>query len=185
LVFAGAAKGVSISPAPFRPVYTDPADLRSGSDLSLPDTFSASVPFAGNGLSVGTFDGTQFLVSYSVHADRVKATTMNNIPETATAAAANETTPKANITIADNQFQPGNLTVTRGSTVVWLNNDDSSHTITSGMPNSTSVGTRFDSDYMSPQKTFDHRFTSTGSFEYFDKLNPDVRGVITVVSPSR
>jgi len=182
-VVGGASKGTAIAPAPFRPVYTDPADLRSGSDLALPDTFSASVPFAGVGLSVGTFDGTQFIVSYSVHADRVKATTMNNF-ETATAGAVNESaTPKANITIADGQFQPGNLTITRGGTVVWLNNDDGSHTITSGMPNGTSIGTRFDSDYLTPQKTFEHRFGSTGNFTYFDRLNPELRGVITVVAP--
>ena len=45
-------------------------------------------------------------------------------------------------------FNPPELTIEKGTIVKWVNNDSSTHTVTSGKPSSDTVGTAFDSSYM-------------------------------------
>jgi plastocyanin len=86
------------------------------------------------------------------------------------------------VSIGDNFFSPASLTITQGSTVVWTNNGNSSHTVTSGTP-SSSPGTIFDSPNMTHGQTFSFRFTEAGTFSYFCRVHgSSMAGTITVTA---
>jgi hypothetical protein len=76
-------------PDEFGAVMTAPTPWRQGGEvatammaLDYPQntpTFSANVPFAGNALGLHTSNGDKFVATYTVVAEVLKATTMNNI----------------------------------------------------------------------------------------------------------
>jgi len=95
----------------------------------------------------------------------------------------------ANVTIAtgastqkvgQKYFDPQELSVKIGTTVVWTNSDSASHTVTSGKPSDNQTGTIFDSSLIKSGNTFEHGFNSTGSFDYFCSVHPWMTGKVTV-----
>jgi len=77
-------------------------------------------------------------------------------------------------------FDPKATLVYRGSTVVWTNQDETLHTVTSGSPESGSSGTDFDSSYLATGKTFQHIFDGAGTFDYYCTLHPYMKGQVVV-----
>ncbi|MBN9511634.1 MAG: cupredoxin family copper-binding protein [Alphaproteobacteria bacterium] len=76
--------------------------------------------------------------------------------------------------IIDNfAFQPAQLTVDAGTTVVWTNRDDIPHTVASG-----------DSTLRSPPldtgDVFRFAFTQKGTYRYFCTLHPHMQGTVIV-----
>src|SRR5581483_5149544 len=134
LVFPGGPNGTMIAPAPIMPNYTTKDELHS--DIPLPKIFSATVQFAGSGLSVGRLDGQQFLISYTIHATLDKPDMMNSFDS----AISNQTVQADNkVTISmgaagmnETAFDPNPITIHTGDKVTWINNDLDPHTITSG-----------------------------------------------------
>ena len=76
-------------------------------------------------------------------------------------------------------FIPYQVTVSLGKTVTWINNDNQTHTVTTGTSNFGPVGT-FDSGVIEPGKSFTQFFGTLGKFRYFDKINPWVTGIVLV-----
>jgi plastocyanin len=76
-------------------------------------------------------------------------------------------------------FDPVEIPVKVGTTVVWTNKDSASHTITSGNPSEGPSGT-FDSGLIKANNTFQYKFSSAGTTEYFCTLHPWMTGKITV-----
>ena len=86
--------------------------------------------------------------------------------------------------LGSNAFSPNHIKIKVGSTVIWTNNDNNIHTVTSGTPNTPYVGQAFDSGLTSlitPSKSYAHKFTNTGDFSYFCRLHPTMVGEIEVV----
>jgi len=82
---------------------------------------------------------------------------------------------------AFNCIAPYNAQINIGESVTWKNEDNASHAITSGTPESTNPGSVFSSGNLGPNGTFTFTFNSEGTYEYFDMVNPWVKGVVTVV----
>ena len=82
---------------------------------------------------------------------------------------------------AFNCIAPYNAQINIGESVTWKNEDNTSHAITSGTPESTNPGSVFSSGTLGPNGTFTFTFNSEGIYEYFDMINPWVKGVVTVV----
>ena len=80
-------------------------------------------------------------------------------------------------------FSPDNVQIRPGTTVVWRNDDNTPHTVTSrkGM-NDTSKGKIFDSGPIGIGKTFSHKFDMVGTYDYFCTLHPTMAGTVTVKS---
>ncbi|HET6640857.1 MAG TPA: plastocyanin/azurin family copper-binding protein [Nitrososphaeraceae archaeon] len=79
---------------------------------------------------------------------------------------------------------PNHINIKIGSTVIWTNNDNNIHTVTSGTPNTPYVSQVFDSGLTSlitPSKNHSHKFTDIGYFSYFCRLHPTMVGKIEVV----
>jgi nitrite reductase (NO-forming) len=77
-------------------------------------------------------------------------------------------------------FEPETLTVSKGSTVTWTNGDSTLHTVTSGSAESGNSGTEFDSSYLAAGKTFQHPFSTSGTFDYYCTLHPYMKGKVIV-----
>ena len=94
----------------------------------------------------------------------------------------------ANVTIVEGSakqaqgqkyYDPQEISIKTGTTVVWTNVDSVSHTVTSGDPSAGPSGI-FDSDLVKPGKTFEHRFDSVGTTPYFCSVHPWMTGKVTV-----
>jgi plastocyanin len=76
-------------------------------------------------------------------------------------------------------YIPLNLEVTKGTTVVWLNDDVIGHTIQSQDGEGNVIGL-FNSDVLETGERFPHTFEAEGVYNYFCTIHPWRVGVITV-----
>ena len=83
---------------------------------------------------------------------------------------------------ADNAYDPIDLTVAKGTTVRWTNNDAIVHTVTSGTSDGTagSADGFFDSGFLSEGDTFNLSFDTPGTFAYFCIPHPWMKGTVSV-----
>ncbi len=101
-------------------------------------------------------------------------------PETPTqdtsAAAPVPTSTNASVSIASFSFSPATLSVKVGTRVVWTNNDNVPHTITSDS------GSLLDSKTIAPGQSFSFTFTSAGTFNYHCSIHPMMKGAVVVTN---
>jgi len=71
-------------------------------------------------------------------------------------------------------FEPFELKIKVGDTVIWTNRDSVAHTVTSDS------GTLLDSPYLSKDGQYSHTFTEEGIFSYHCKPHPNMKGRIIV-----
>lgn len=88
---------------------------------------------------------------------------------TPTATAVPPSAGSAAVALQDIAFVPSTLTVLRGTTVTWLNNDPFSHTVSSGVPGT--LGTLFRSSPLGQGQSFSFTFTNPGTFTYFCEIH--------------
>jgi plastocyanin len=69
-------------------------------------------------------------------------------------------------------FEPAQLTVTVGQTVIWTNRDDIPHTVV--------CAGKFRSKPMDTDGTFSFTFTAPGDYKYFCSLHPHMTGMVKV-----
>lgn len=77
------------------------------------------------------------------------------------------------VEIKDLAFNPASITVKAGSKVTWTNNDSATHTVTL---DDNSV----DSGDVNAGSTFDHAFTTAGTFAYHCKIHSSMHGTVVV-----
>lgn len=63
------------------------------------------------------------------------------------------------------------------NTVVWTNNDDAPHTV-------TSTSGAFDSGLVSPGQSWNYTFTYPGTFDYYCTIHPWMKGEVIVEAPA-
>ena len=88
-------------------------------------------------------------------------------------------------------FAPGDITIDAGETVMWLNEDEVDHTVTSGTPGKQGIpgvkeGTEarldglFDEALPNAGATFSFTFDEPGTYPYFCEIHASMRGRVTV-----
>jgi plastocyanin len=84
------------------------------------------------------------------------------------------------VSIGDNFFSNGDLTISLGDTVRWTNNGNVGHTSTSG--SESNAGAIWNSGTLSRGESFSFRFSNPGSFPYFCRIHGSLvmSGTITV-----
>ena len=91
----------------------------------------------------------------------------------------------SDVRVSGFSFSPSSVTIAPGDTVSWtFAGPDLNHSVTSDAGQAES----FDSDPVgsplhAPGDTFSHTFSATGSFGYFCKVHPSMRGRVTVQAP--
>ena len=78
------------------------------------------------------------------------------------------------IAIKNFTFQPSSLTIKRGTTVTWLNEDSVAHTVTSDDGKFPSSGN------LNKAETYQFQFNSLGSYDYHCSPHPFMKGKINV-----
>ncbi|MBN2105138.1 hypothetical protein JW835_13950 [bacterium] len=77
------------------------------------------------------------------------------------------------------ELVPKSMTIARGMSVVWINEDTVMHSIVSGIPENPKD--YFSVDSLEPGGEFSVRFDSTGNFLYYCELYPEkITGLIVV-----
>jgi plastocyanin len=76
-------------------------------------------------------------------------------------------------------YDPSPSNISIGTSVIWTNNDNSPHTVTSRIPYSGPLAV-FDSNLIQPHGTFSYTFTSSGIFNYYCKIHPFMNGQVIV-----
>jgi plastocyanin len=77
------------------------------------------------------------------------------------------------VRIANFTFGPQALTVAAGSTVTWINADDTAHTV-------VAVGGAFRSKALDTDDRFSFTFAKPGEYAYFCSLHPHMTGKVVV-----
>lgn len=80
------------------------------------------------------------------------------------------------ITIKNMMFTPPQISIQKGGTVTWTNDDSTVHTVTDDLNN---VGGPSSGD-IQPGSTYSFTFNKTGSFQYHCSIHPSMRGTIVV-----
>lgn len=78
------------------------------------------------------------------------------------------------VSIKNFAFAPTPLTVKKGTTVIWTNDDSAPHTVTSVSGGPLNSGT------LSTGNTFSFVFSQAGSFDYFCTIHPTMKGRVIV-----
>jgi len=89
-------------------------------------------------------------------------------------ASTDQTQSTNKVTIANMAFSPSQITVNKGDTVTWTNNDSTAHTVTSD------TGSELNSGDIQPGSTYSHTFSQTGSYQYHCSIHPYMRATIVV-----
>ncbi len=82
------------------------------------------------------------------------------------------------LTIQLFQFRPGQAEVAKGTAVTWTNQDDITHTVTSGTPEH--LDGRFAARLAGKGATATVEFKESGVYPYFCERHPSMRGEIRV-----
>jgi plastocyanin len=82
-------------------------------------------------------------------------------------------------------FSPDSITISKGQSIVWTVRDDNSHWIESNpsspYPEKGSCGSLFNTcDAIGLGSSFRMVFNDVGTWSYYDKLNPQFTGTVTV-----
>jgi plastocyanin len=86
-------------------------------------------------------------------------------------------TPTAtnSVMIQNFAFSPADITVKKGTTVTWTNNDSATHTVTE-----TDGKTGPDSGDLAPSKTYSFTYNTAGTFAYHCSIHASMTGTVTV-----
>lgn len=110
--------------------------------------------------------------------NQTKANTDNNASTNSTSSpstANNSSTATDKVTISGYAFSPANLTVKKGTTVTWTNNDAVAHTVTE-----TDGQTGPKSGDLNQGQTYSFTFDTVGTFKYDCSIHPYMTGTVTV-----
>lgn len=79
-----------------------------------------------------------------------------------------------NVSIKNIAFNPSKITVAKGTTIIWTNNDSATHTVTSNNDSFTSSGD------LAPGASYEVTFKNTGNYGYFCSIHSQMTGQIIV-----
>ena len=79
------------------------------------------------------------------------------------------------VSITSSGFAPDTITVNKGDSVTWTNNDSTNHTVTSQNKN-----IQLNSGEIKPGSSYSYTFSKSGTYNYSCSLSPNMQGKIIV-----
>jgi plastocyanin len=95
-------------------------------------------------------------------------------PAAKTAAPAPAPSPVSIIHIKNFAYVPDKVTIHPGSTVRFVQDDESAHTV-------TATDKSYDSGNLNQKESWTHAFTAEGTYTYFCAYHPNMKGTVVVV----
>ncbi len=78
-------------------------------------------------------------------------------------------------------FEPHIISIPANMTVIWFNEDNSTHSVTVNASSKVPASEQFDSDLIDPDGgSFTHQFTVSGVYDYYDSADPSSKGRVKV-----
>lgn len=81
------------------------------------------------------------------------------------------------------RFQPAAISIEAGESVEWTQTDNTTHTITSGVPGDSDG--EFDHRDFDQNEKFTHTFEEAGTYAYFCNIHNSMKGKVTVTRMPR
>jgi plastocyanin len=155
-----------------------------------PKKSSGEWEFSGNALAVHTMKTTPFIVDYKITNLKeksvgvtVSAPKVTEPPKMTTPMTAKVSMPSGTSVPGCEEtnacYMPATVSIQKGGTVTWSNDDTAAHTVTSGSPKS-GPDQVFDSSLVLGGKTYAFTFQNTGSYDYFCMVHPWMTGKVQV-----
>lgn len=122
--------------------------------------------------------GAYFYFTRPASAPVTQTTHQQNAAETGTGSTPSPTTTgnvKVAVSITNFAFSPSTITVHKGDTVVWTNNDSAPHTVT-GDNGGPASGT------LSQGSGYSYTFNTVGTFPYHCTIHPNMHGTVVVTN---
>lgn len=139
---------------------------------------SSAVSFALAIFSIALISGcVQQPATTTITTTSSTATTTTLVaPATTTTSQETTTTVQqaAAVTIQNFAFNPSQITVNKGDTVIWTNEDSFTHTVVSDS------GSEINSPALSSGQAYSHTFNTAGTFDYHCSLHPSMKGKVIV-----
>jgi amicyanin len=85
-----------------------------------------------------------------------------------------QATSSKEVSIADMAFSPANITVKKGTTVTWTNNDSVGHNVIADS------GKGPNSQILQKGQTYSFTYDTAGTFSYHCGVHPSMKGTVTV-----
>ena len=152
----------------------------------LPSTSAQSVPEWIKNTALwygeGNISETEFLnaIKFLIENEVITIEKEKAEPKSAEPTTSNIIIPNGNANIEHTGFYiPLNLEVTRGSIVIWVNDDTVPHTVQSIDQEDNIIG-MFNSAPLSTGERFAHTFEDEGTYHYYCSLHPWRVGQVTV-----
>lgn len=100
---------------------------------------------------------------------------MSNMPANTNSSSNSTAQTTDKVTIANFAFSPASITVKKGTTVTWTNQDSATHTVTEmdGQDGPKSGD-------LSQGQTFTFTYNTAGTFKYHCSIHPNMTGTVTV-----
>jgi plastocyanin len=104
----------------------------------------------------------------------------DNNADTSTTTPAKHSEVFAEVRISGKGFEPAELTVKRGTKVVWVNNGSTLRQIASNPYPSGSGSGPLKSEILNKGQAYTYTANKTGTFGYHDQLHPTINGTLVV-----
>jgi plastocyanin len=88
--------------------------------------------------------------------------------------------PGATNSDSQNPIAPTNVTVSEGTTIIWFNDDSTTHQLVSGTPDQ-GPSNIFYGDYFGAGESYNTTIDNAGIYNYYDPSWSHIRGQITVI----
>lgn len=111
----------------------------------------------------------------SMHKNNTKSASNMNTMSSSNQSTSSQPEATNKVSIANFAFSPANITVKKGTTVTWTNQDSIAHTVTE-----TDGKTGPNSGDLAKGKSYSFTFDTVGTFKYHCTVHPDMVGTVTV-----
>ena len=88
--------------------------------------------------------------------------------------------PAVAVTIQNFAFIPASMTVPKGTTVTWTNQDSTPHTVVNDATSTLALGKLFSSNPLGQVQRFSFTFNDAGTYAYHCGIHPSMHGTVTV-----
>jgi|SRR5271157_1142989 len=84
------------------------------------------------------------------------------------------------VVIQNFAFSPQTVTVPKGTTVTWTNQDGVNHTVVNAKTDTSADSTLFKSDPLATGQSFSFTFSTPGTYPYHCSIHPGMTGTVIV-----
>jgi plastocyanin len=84
------------------------------------------------------------------------------------------------VNIQNFAFNPASITVPKGTTVTWVNQDTANHQIVNDAQGSIAQGALFTSNSLAKDARYSFTFDTPGTYPYHCSIHPSMKATVTV-----